>query len=140
MRGGTLVTDAELQRFPGERGERRFWALTLACTHIVLRPVTYKPGRPGRRAPRDVADVLPAQKHAYCDQCPTGPAVHDRTVIHVRASPARAAAFVELLRQLDPALTASPPRWRAGGFVDIECESTKDPEGMSWPPPPNPQT
>jgi len=135
-----VVAHAELVELPGEPGRPpgRFWDLTLECTHVVRRPVRYRPapigphGRRRRLTTRAAADILPAQDHAYCDQCPTAPA-HEITRIRVRASPARAAAFVELLRRLDPTLDVDPPEWRAAGFVDIYCRSSADLEGAPTP-------
>lgn len=135
MRGGTPVVTATMGETPGAPGRpiTRWWDLVLECGHPVRRPVRYRPlpiGPTGRRTRwvarnRDAGDILPAQEHAYCQTCPTPPA-HDVIRIRIRAAPARAAAFVELLRQLDPALTVGPAEYRAAGFVDIYCESRAD--------------
>lgn len=141
MRGGTLVVKATMGEEPAAPGRpvSRWWDLQLECTHTVRRPVRYKPlpiGPSGRRPRwgnrnRDAGDILPAQEHAYCPQCPTGPAVHDTTRIRVRASPTRAAAFVAMLRTAVPDLVVEGPRWRAGGFVDYYCETNSNPEGST---------
>lgn len=136
MRGGTPVATAAMGQepaVPGGRGPARWWDLALTCGHTVRRPVRYVPlpigtngQRPRHRRNRDAVDILPAQEHAHCDQCPTAP-VHDDTHIHIRAAPARAVAVVELLRRLDPALDVDPPEWRAGGFISISCKSRAEP-------------
>lgn len=121
---------------PGGRPPARWWDLTLTCGHTVRRPVRYRPlpygangRRPRHRRTRDAVDILPAQEHAYCRECPAAP-LHDDTRIRVRAGAARAAAVVELLRRLDPALDVKPTEWRAGGFVDIYCVSKADPSAL----------